>query len=428
MAKIRVLVFPCGAENGIEIHQALKDVINVELFGVSSRDDHGTFVFKNCVSDLPLYTEDGFLPAFEKLLEEQAIDVVFPTHDDIAVHLARHRGRFRSKIAVPGPEQAELCRSKFSTYSKFEGEEFVPKVFRSVTEVDRFPVFAKPDKGQGGKGALLINDATELRAAFAAPGLCVTEYLPGNELTVDCFSDRYGELRFIGPRTRERVFGGISVRTTVVAVTDEIRYIAERLNKGVGMRGLWYFQVKEDTAGRSKLLEVSVRTAGSMGLYRGMGVNFPLLTIYDLLDMDVSILKNEGRMQMDRALSSKFRSDLQYDVVYVDYDETIIKNGHVNWFVMLFLYNARARGKRIRLISKHAGDLMRSLEEHAIHARLFEEIIHLQPEDRKHEHIKDATITIFIDNAFKERAEMRSIRGVPVFDVDAIGALIDWKE
>lgn len=133
-------------------------------------------------------------------------------------------------------------------------------------------------------------------------------------------------------------------------------------------------------------------------------------------------------MQMDRALSSKFRSDLQYDVVYVDYDETIIKNGHVNWFVMLFLYNARARGKRIRLISKHAGDLMRSLEEHAIHARLFEEIIHLQPEDRKHEHIKDATIAIFIDNAFKERAEMRSIWGVPVFDVDAIGALIDWKE
>lgn len=428
MNRIRVLVFPCGAENALEIHSALKDVMNIELYGASSRDDHGTYVFRRCRTDLPNFRDAEFLPRFTAMLERDAIDVIIPTHDDLALHLARNRSMWKARVAVPGEEQARIARSKRATYALFADTSFVPKVYPSADAVDRYPVFVKPDEGQGGKGASLVRDAAGLAALGDLSGMTIAEHLPGEELTVDCFSDRHGALRFTGPRTRARVFGGISVRTATAELTPGIEGIARTIHERMRMRGLWYFQLKRDANGAWKLLEVSVRTAGSMGLYRALGINFPLLTVYDLMDMDVSVTPNTGPMEMDRALYNRFRSDLRFDIAYVDYDETLIKDGHVNWNTMRFVYNARARGKRLRLITKHEGDLAESLREHAIHEGLFEEIIHLRPDERKSDHIRDAARAIFIDNAFKERAEVQRVHRMPVFDVDAVPALIDDRE
>lgn len=425
MERIRVLVFPCGAENALEIHTALKDVMNIELYGASSRDDHGTYVFKRCDTSLPDFRDPDFLPRFTGMLERDAIDVIMPTHDDLALFLARHQPRFKARVAVPGEEQARIARSKRATYALFADTGFTPKVYADADAVEKYPVFMKPDEGQGGKGSRTVRDANELGDLR---GMVLTELLPGEELTVDCFSDRHGELRFIGPRTRSRIFGGISVRTATAGMTPEMEHIARTIHDRMHLRGLWYFQLKRSAEGAWKLLEVSVRTAGSMGLYRALGINFPLLTVYDLLDLDVSITCNTGGMEMDRALTNRFRSGLSYDVAYVDYDETLIKDGHVNWNAMLYVYNARAHGKRLRLITKHDGDLAESLREHAIHEGLFEEIIHLRPDERKSAHIRDTDRAIFIDNAFKERAEVQRVHRMPVFDVDAIPALIDWRE
>jgi hypothetical protein len=57
---IKVLVFPCGSENGIEIFQALKDVVNIELFGASGREDHGVHLYKNYIGDIPYIHDDNF--------------------------------------------------------------------------------------------------------------------------------------------------------------------------------------------------------------------------------------------------------------------------------------------------------------------------------------------------------------------------------
>ena len=44
-----VLVFPCGSEIGLEIHNALKYSKDFNLFGGSSVDDHGKYVYKNYI-------------------------------------------------------------------------------------------------------------------------------------------------------------------------------------------------------------------------------------------------------------------------------------------------------------------------------------------------------------------------------------------
>ena len=64
----------------------------------------------------------------------------------------------------------------------------------------------------------LPHSAVALDAAIThlnAPIVC--EYLPGEEYTVDCFSDREHGLLFAGARVRRRTRNGISVNTAPVA-------------------------------------------------------------------------------------------------------------------------------------------------------------------------------------------------------------------
>jgi hypothetical protein len=426
---INVLVFPCGGENGIEIHYALKDTVNIKLFGASGKEDHGVFIYKNYFGNIPYVTDKRFIEYFNHILTNNNIDIVLPTHDDISLYLANNLNYICANIAVPGLMQAKICRSKKETYELFKDESFCPQVYKDISEIKKYPVFAKPDQDQGGKGGIIINDISEINIhRFFCSNYVFTEYLPGEESTVDCFTDRHGLLRFIGPRKRNRVFGGISVNSSTQPVTEEIKDIASTINRKIKMRGLWFFQIKKDNAGYYKLLEISVRTAGSMNLYRGLGVNFPLLTVYDLMEQDVEILCNDYSLIVDRSLMNKYKSDLIFDTIYIDFDDTITKNGLVNPQVISFLYNAKNNNKRIILLTKHISDLSETLDLLSIHQRLFDEIIQLGSNDFKYSKITKTSNAIFIDNAFKERAEVKRILKIPVFDVDAIPTLIDWKE
>ena len=256
----------------------------------------------------------------------------------------------------------------------------------------------------------------------------ITEYLPGEEITVDCFTNREGNLMFIGPRVRSRVLSGISVNSYTIGLTDAIKKIAHIISEKIQMRGLWFFQLKKDRADNLKLLEVSVRTAGTMNLYRGLGINFPLLTVYDLMNYDIKILKNNYYLEVDRALFNRYKSSLEYSTIYIDFDDTITKENKVNPFVMLFLYNAKNNNKIIKLITKHEPDLIETFAKLSIAPALFDEIIILKPNEEKYEYIKETYGIIFIDNSFAERYKIKQKLNIPVFDVDAIATLIDWRE
>jgi hypothetical protein len=49
-------------------------------------------------------------------------------------------------------------------------------------------------------------------------------------------------------------------------------------------------------------------------------------------------------------------------------------------------------------------------------------------DDDKYKYITETEKVIFIDNAYGERFKIKQKLDIPVFDVDAIGTLIDWRE
>jgi hypothetical protein len=67
---------------------------------------------------------------------------------------------------------------------------------------------------------------------------------PEKNNTVDCFTDRKGNLRFVGPRVRNRISNGISVNTSPVNDNKTFTELAEKINNLLSLRGAWFFSVK----------------------------------------------------------------------------------------------------------------------------------------------------------------------------------------
>ncbi|MFJ4133621.1 ATP-grasp domain-containing protein [Pseudomonas cyclaminis] len=423
--KINVLVFPAGEVNSVELHSALSACVNIKVFGASSVDRHGPYVFKNYIGGLPRILEPTFFEVFNKLLSDNKIDVVFPTHDSIAEFFSQNQDRIKSKVIVADPDTSKVCRDKFLTYEHFRDESFCPALYKSLDEIPAYPVFIKPSQGQGSVGAAPCFSSTEMETVDFSTYV-VSELLPGEELTVDCITDRHGELKLASPRSRQRVMAGISVASETQELTEEIAQIAQKINAKLKFLGLWFFQIKRDASGKFKLLEVATRCAGTMCLTRAKGANLALLSVYSVLGKDIDVIVNDQKLTVDRTLINRYKLDYIYDTVYYDFDDTVTLDGQISLTAVRYLYQCFNEGIKVVLITKHENNIHETLGLYCLHEKLFSEIIHLKPYENKVDHISPGR-AIFIDNSFAERKAVAQKYKIPVFDVDAIEVLLDWR-
>lgn len=422
-SRMNVLVFPCGSEIGLEIHRALQFSTHFELIGASSvPSNHGKYVYGRYVEGLPYVDQPGLCEALNRVIDEHSVKFVFPAHDSVVLALALQAGELRARYVGSPASTCQVCRSKRTTYRVLGECVRVPRLFGPDEAPPCYPVFLKPDAGQGSKGIRIAHSREEIDFFLHQdPALLVMEHLPGSEYTVDCFTDRSGALRFAGARERIRIMNGISVDTVPVE-GEEYQRMAGALNASLRFRGVWFFQAKRAAGGELVLLEAAARVSGSMALYRNLGVNFAALALFDLMDKDVDVHCNHYSIRMDRALGSRFYLDLHYEDVYIDLDDTIIRDGQVNPLVAAFLYQCRNRGIRLHLLSRHTGDLHQTLNRFAIE-QLFDTIVRVPDCSCKSEYVL-ARSAIFIDDSFAERRRVQERLGIPTFATDALESLM----
>lgn len=419
--KKNILVFPCGSEIGLEVNRGLAHSTHFNLYGVSSVDDHGKFVYKNYIAKRLDMDAPDFITELNEIIERYQIDYIIPAHDTAVTTMAENQPRINAEVITSATETCRICRSKGETYKLFEQLIPTPTVYKITAAMD-FPVFLKPDIGQGTKGTFTVSSKEEVDFyAMKDETLLAMEYLPGDEYTVDCFTNKEGELLFAEGRIRSRISNGISVNSSQIK-NEQFQKMAEIINNTLSFSGVWFFQVKERKSGEMVLMEISPRIAGTMALYRNTGVNFILLSLYDRMGYEVTVLQNDFNIEIDRALFSRFSINIEYDYVYVDFDDTIIVDDCVNTTLIKFLYEARNDNKKIILITKHLYNLQDKLRRFALSNLLFDEIIQLKKSEKKHEFIKNKN-SIFIDDSFEERKEIAQYLNIPVFGLDAIESL-----
>lgn len=416
-----ILIFPCGSEIGLEIYRSLVNEKNLKIFGASSVDDGGRFVFENYIGDVPFIDDEKFIDHIKSIVVEYNIHAIFPSLDVAIPILKKNENFLQTKVISSNYETSLICSSKRKTYQKLVNVIRVPKEYKP-NDTFEYPVFLKPEVGSSSRFTYLINDKNEMSVTFPKHNnLMILEYLPGQEYTVDCFSNFKGELKFVSARERTKIINGISVESKIIN-DDTIVEMAEAINKVLTPNGAWFFQIKKDKNGKYCLLEVASRFGGSSLIQRYRGVNLSLLSLYNIFEEEVEFITNDIDINFYRNLNTKLKTNLNIKNVYVDFDDTIIINNKINTDMIKLLYHFNNSNVNIFLITKHSKNIYTSLDEYKISKELFTNIFQINKNDKKYKYIVNKN-SIFIDDSFQERKEVKENCGIPVFSIETIDML-----
>lgn len=420
----RILVFPCGSEIALEIYRSLKYSTHFDLIGASSTEDHGKFIYNEYIGDLPFITSPSFIEVMSKLIKEKKIDAIYPAMDLVLDILKKNEHRIGCKVIGSCYETVNICTSKLKTYKFLNNVVKTPQIYTDESTIT-YPVFMKPDVGYGARGAKKITNYIMLQEYKEEyPNSICCEFLSGDEYTLDCFTDRKGQLLFSAPRLRRRIVNGISVNTVPVADdNNEFYNIAKAINEKLQFRGAWFIQLKRDKGGVLTLLEIASRLGGSSSLYRNIGVNFAMLTLFDAFDYDVEIVTNSYEIELDRALDDIYRINISYNEVFVDFDDCIrLKDKYINTELIAFLYQCINDNVKITLLTRHKKEIYETLHKCRL-CEVFDRIIHITDGTKKSQYI-DNSSSIFIDDSYSERIDVMRCLHIPVFSPDMVKSLL----
>jgi hypothetical protein len=406
-----ILVFPCGSEIAREVLDALRYHKDYKIYGGASTKDKGEYLpYDAVIQDIPHVNDQNFIKEVKRVIEQYNIDYIFPCHDDVSLVLSASVDKLPCKVVTHSHYVNNVCRNKDTTYSIFQDKPFCP-----VYQAELFPRFVKPKNSNGSRGAELIMNEAMLSTYFTEfdrNNTLELEYLPGDEFTVDCFSQN-GKLMFHGARQRNTSKMGIAEISTE-HYDERITAIAYSINDtinvdGNGFNGAWFFQLKKDYDNNYKLLEIGSRVSGGMSFYRMKGVNFPELSILaaDGVSCEIIPLASTPHIKsFSKFFTPLFQYSIEdYDNVYVDFDDTLYlhKTKKINTDIIKLLFQELDKGKQLVLITRSSIDFRSILSKYRIE-RLFDSIIHLDPANvnTKKENLIDPR-SIFIDDSFRER-------------------------
>lgn len=424
-----VMLFGGGGYNQIEMYFSLKHSLLFHPILAGSYDNHSTFISNDAIIDLPFTNDPNFIDALNDCIDKRYIKFILPSHDSAAVTLMENQDRLHATVVCSCLETTKICRYKSLTYETLKDTDFVPEIYSFQAPV--FPLFAKDDQGQGGRNAKLIRNQAqldELKEDKIDYVLC--EYLPGEEVTIDCFTDRHGQLRFVQPRYRDRLMNGISARTSNADMTPEMQHIVDEISRRIKFRGYWYIQCKQDKNGKLKLMEISTRFAGTYHLSSSLDVNLPLLALCDFSDMEIGITPNKYKIWLDKTYIDRFKIDYEYKRVYLDFDDTLVfKREKYNTEAMRFVYQCLNKNIQVILLTKHEYDIHETMKNIRLNESIFDQIIEVPLNHMKYEFMDNKVPSIFIDNAYAERKAVKEhIPDMPTFDVSNFDCLIDWAD
>lgn len=436
--KQRILVYPGETEIGLEIAKALMHRRDVELVSASNNPDSvAKHLYKQHIHIENPVDSCAFSDEIRQIIHSHHIDAIFPAHDSVGFWLSVLQVKLPAQCLSSPFSVWDVCRSKSKTYKAFKNYLPVPKTYSTAEGLfGSYPLFIKPDEGQGSQGARMILRPEDITPEDRERDILIMEYLPGKEVTVDCYTTYpRRNLLYCEARERTRTRNGISVESSFLDAGTPpcIRAYAERImTKLPELCGAWFFQLKQNKNGGWVLLEIAPRIAGTSALTRAYGVNLPLLHVLngrgEKVDRSCYTLQHNQKPSIIRYLKNVYAYDTNnprlkdhFGVVYIDLDDTLIIDNQLNIQAISFVFQCLNEGKRVILLTQHSGNLKNTLKKHRIH-EVFDEIIHVADVDDRISMMKWSNC-IYVDDSFNNRVKVKSLMGCPVFDVSQLEAL-----
>lgn len=277
---------------------------------------------------IPFANDPSFANAVLSLCRKKSIHAVLPLVTKELIPLSKHIKEFEvagAKLLVSPTASLEIANNKSRLYEFLQWRGIAVPEFRVIDgsaplATDQFkvavdelgysskPVCFKPSVSNGSRGFRIIseqmneldllfshkptstyislNEALRILSSGVFPELLISEYLPGEEYSIDCLAN-HGESVLIVPRVRKRMINGISVEGEFVNEEPIINY-CKQIIKELQLHGNIGIQVKRSIAGQFLILETNPRVQGSISAALGAGVNLPVLAIKQELGLPIS--------------------------------------------------------------------------------------------------------------------------------------------
>ena len=272
---------------------------------------------------IPFANDSNFVEAILSVCRRKNIHAVLPLVTKELIPLSQRSNEFElagAKLLLSPASSLEIANNKSRLYEFLQWRGIAVPAFKVIETIDQFktaveelgypqkPICFKPSVSNGSRGFRIIseninetdllfnhkptsaylnfNEAIRILSAGAFPELLVSEYLSGEEYSVDCLAN-HGESILIVPRLRKKMINGITVEGEFVkeeTIIESCRQIIKelRLHGNIGI------QLKGSATGQFLLLEINPRVQGTISAALGAGVNLPVLAVKQELGLPIS--------------------------------------------------------------------------------------------------------------------------------------------
>lgn len=271
---------------------------------------------------IPKADDPAFAETVLNICLRKNINLIMPLVTRELFPFSKNKKLFRDngiQIVISSEESINISNNKSSCYEYLKNKGIAVPSFFVVNTIGQFVHAAnmlgfpkkefcfKPSVSNGGRGVRIVSDifdeadqvfnckpgqlkisyphALHILSLKPFPELLVSEYLPGDEYSVDCLAE-HGEAKLIVPRIRKKMINGISVQGAYIKNEAIIEY-CRSIIEAIGLHGNIGIQVKYSETKQPLLLEINPRVQGTIVAALGAGINLPLLAVKQELNIEI---------------------------------------------------------------------------------------------------------------------------------------------
>lgn len=322
-AKINVLMTGGGAPGAAGILHCLKQDATFRVTVVDANPSAVGRYLGEDFETIPFASDPGFIESILSICRRKNIHVLLPLVTRELIPLSTRIKEIEAagtKLPVSPSASLEIANNKSKLYEFLQWRDISTPEFRIIETVEQFntavkelgypakPVCFKPSIANGSRGFRIISenvneldllmnqkpdstyitlpDANRILSSGLFPELLISEYLPGEEYSVDCLA-RHGEAILVIPRLRKKMIQGISVEGEFNKEESVITYCS-RIIKELQLHGNIGIQVKRSVNGKFLIVEINPRVQGTISAALGAGINLPVLSLKQELGLPIS--------------------------------------------------------------------------------------------------------------------------------------------
>ena len=290
--KCDVILTYCWNRVGYTILRSLTDK-GLKVWSADTSKRNICSVSKFCAGSFsypdPFEEEEAFIRVLKEKIEELKPKVLMPTHDESVV-IMRHRQEFPKELIIPYESDElllNLSNKAWATNKAAVAGCPIPKVYKSVEEVENYPVVFKTVIGNSAKGVFFPKSKEELLGlmqethgnVFDHDGdteMLLQEWIGGTDYSVDCVRwDGFWKSSVYHALVTKTDGGGTTTQREIVSAPVLEEY-AKLLLDAVDFHGVCGIDFRYDPeTGKAAFIEVNARFTGGLATPVKAGFDIP---------------------------------------------------------------------------------------------------------------------------------------------------------